>query len=106
MAEGCDQAYRDRITSDVEDYRNCLRGRFGGKCRSGGIRYGDYGDPTPNQIGDHFRKPVIVPLYPTVFDRHVLALDEAGFGEASAEVGENFDRVPGRPRAQISDHRH
>jgi hypothetical protein len=61
MAEGCDEAHRDRIASDVEDNRNCLRGRFGGKCRSGGIRYGDYGDPTPNQIGDHFRKPVIVP---------------------------------------------
>jgi hypothetical protein len=79
---------------------------IGGKHRPGVIWYGDHSDPTPNQIGDHFRNPIIVSFQPTVFDRHVLPLDKAGFGEASAEVGENFDRVLGRPRAQISDHRH
>ena len=106
MTDGCDEAHRDRITSDVEDNRNCLLGRFGSKCRSRVVWYDDHRDPTPNQIGDHFLKPIIVPFQPTVFDRHVLPLDEVGFGEASAELGEKFDRVPGRPRAQISDHRH
>jgi hypothetical protein len=56
MAKGLDQAYRDRITSDVEDNRNCLCGRFGGEHRRCGIRYRNHGDLTPNQIADHFRK--------------------------------------------------
>jgi hypothetical protein len=61
------------------------------------------GDSTPNQIGDYFLKPVIVPFQPTVFDRHVQPLDEVGLGKASAEVDEKFERVLGRPRALVSD---
>src|SRR6478672_2444365 len=46
MAKRCDEAYRDRITSDVEDNRNCLRSCFGRKCRRGATRYRNHGDPS------------------------------------------------------------
>src|SRR5690349_10543211 len=101
MTESYDEAHRDRIAADVEDNRNCLGGSFGGKHRTGVIRYGDHCDPTPNQIGDHFLKAIIVPFQPTIFDRHALSLDIADFGEASAKLGEKFYRVISRPCAQI-----
>src|SRR3954447_15817571 len=106
MTKTCDEAYRDRITSNVENDRNCLRGRFGRKHRRGRIRYRDHRDLTPNQIAQDFRKQIIAPLQPTVFNRYILPFAKASFGKASAEFGENFDRVPWRPCTQISDHRH
>jgi hypothetical protein len=51
----------NRIASDGERDRNCLRRRFGGKRRGGGVRY-DYGDATPDQISDRFLDQIIVPL--------------------------------------------
>jgi hypothetical protein len=61
-AKACDEAHLNRIASDIEDDRNCLGRRFGGKHRGGGIRHGDHGDATPDQIGDHFLHPIIVPF--------------------------------------------
>ena len=48
-------------------------------------RRGDHGDLTADQIGRQRRQPVVLTLRPAVFDRDVLALDEAGFLQALAE---------------------
>ena len=39
----------------------------------------DHGDPSANQIGRQLRQSIELILGPAVFDRHVLALDIAGF---------------------------
>ena len=41
--------------------------------------------PDANQIGRQCRQPIVLTLRPAVFDRHVPALDIAGFAQALAE---------------------
>ena len=48
-------------------------------------RRGDDGDPTADQVGRQFRQAIVVIVRPAVFDRHVAALDVAGFAQALAE---------------------
>src|SRR5262249_37014436 len=43
---------------------------------------------------------------PTVFDHHVLALDEARFAQASSKCLHQMRGVLRRPGAEITDHRH
>jgi hypothetical protein len=40
-------------------------------------------------------QPIILSLSPAIFDRHVLALDEAVFGQPSAERGQQMRGLPG-----------
>ena len=47
----------------------------------------DHGDPPANQLGHQRRQPVGLIFRPAVFDRDVLALDEACFLQALAERG-------------------
>src|SRR5262249_3091480 len=51
------------------------------RCRGAEGRDDD-GHTTVNQIGHQCRHSVEMPLRPTVFDRHVAALDMAGFAQA------------------------
>ena len=46
---------------------------------------GDHGDPATNQIGRQRRQSIVFAFRPAVFDRHVLALDIAGFLQALAK---------------------
>ena len=77
----------DRIAADREDDRD-RRGRGLGRERRG-IATGATITATwrSNQIGRQRRQSIVVTFRPAVFDRHVLALDEAGFVQALAERG-------------------
>ena len=48
-------------------------------------RPSDYGNLTTNQISCQRLQPLVLALGPAVFDRHVLALDEARVFQALAE---------------------
>ena len=66
----------------------------------------DHGHLTTNQLSRHRRHSVVLPLRPAIFDRHVLALDIAGFLQALTERG-HHGRVPARRCAvEEPDHRH
>ena len=52
------------------------------------------------------REPVRLAECPTVFNGHVLALNEVVFGQPAPERGDQSDGVLGRSGAKISDHRH
>ena len=58
--EACDKANRDRIAADAEDDWNCPGRRFRGQGCRRGIRNGDYGYPTLDQIVEHCRYPIIM----------------------------------------------
>jgi hypothetical protein len=70
-------------------------------CRSGDDRH-----LATNHVGHHRGHAIIVALQPMILDRHVLALDIAGFGEAFTECGRTGSGVSGRPSMNKRDHRH
>jgi hypothetical protein len=59
-----------------------------------------------NEFRCERRQSIELSLRPAEFDRHVLALDVAGLGEALAERGHDAHGVVSGPRAHESDHRH
>jgi hypothetical protein len=67
----------DRVAYEEDDRDG--RGRaFCCARRSSALRC-DYVDLTVYEIGGQRRQPIVTPLGPTVFDRQVLSIDEAGF---------------------------
>src|SRR5262249_47029333 len=52
---------------------------------------------TTNQIGCQCRQSIAVPFRPAVFDRHVAALDIAGFRQALAKRGQELGILTRRP---------
>ena len=73
---------------------------------AGGSDRDDHGDLPANQFGRQRRQPIGLTLGPAVFDRHVLALDIAGFLQALAECAQTVrDRVR-RFAVEEPDHRH
>jgi hypothetical protein len=80
--------------------------RFRGQGCGCGIRNGDYGYPTLDQIGEHRWNLIITSLQPAVFDRQIPTLDIAGFRQTAPKVGERLDRGVGRHAAKITDHRY
>jgi hypothetical protein len=46
-----------------------------------------------NEIGRQRQHPIVLALYPTEFDRNVLALDIAGLFQALTEPGDNDART-------------
>ena len=52
---------------------------------AGGSCCGDHGDFSVNQVGRQLRQAIHLILGPAVYDRRVLALEEARFSEAQAE---------------------
>ena len=52
------------------------------------------------------RQSIVLALRPAIFDRHVPALDIAGFAQALAERGEPGSVCFGRRAVQEPDHRH
>ena len=73
---------------------------------AGGAGRGNHGHLTANQIGRQRRQSIVLVLRPAIFDRHVPALDIAGFAQALAERAHTV-RVPVRRcAAEEPDHRH
>ena len=60
---------------------------------------------TANQIGRQLRQPVVLAGRPTVFDRHILTRNKAGFVEALAECDGLVGIAVERPGVEESDHR-
>jgi hypothetical protein len=60
-----------------------------------------------DQIGNQSWQPIELALCPAIFDRHVLALDEARFRQASLKCGNLVTpEIAGRPDMKIADHGH
>ena len=95
----------DRITAAEEDDGNSRRRGLGRECRGVGVG-NDHHDPAANQIGGERRQSIILALRPAVFDRHVPALDSAGFVQALAECSEPLRERPRRHPAEEPNHRH
>ena len=61
---------------------------------------------TANEFGRQFRHPIVLAIRPTIFDRHVPALDMAGFVEALAERAQQVRMYVWRRAVEEPDHRH
>jgi len=61
---------------------------------------------TAKQIGDQSRQPIEVIIRRAVFDRDVLAFDEARFLQALTERGYEVRGIGERRTAEKPDHRH
>jgi hypothetical protein len=83
--EAGDQTKPNRVIADTKDDwdRSCCN--FGRERSGRASRRGDYGHLSADQIGHQCRQAVVWALQPVVLDRHVLAVDVAGFVEAFAE---------------------
>jgi hypothetical protein len=62
-----------------------------------------HGDAASGEIGRHFRQPVVLTLRPTIFDRDILALDQACFTEGLCETRRPEQQF--RPAICCSDNR-
>jgi hypothetical protein len=58
----------------------------------------------PDQFRNHRGKSIIVTLCPAVFERHVSAVDVAGFAQALAERGDKVLEQRGRCAIDVPDH--
>src|SRR5262249_47447184 len=61
---------------------------------------------TRNQVGSKLWSSFVLFLRPTIFDRHVPALDKSGFLEALAECGHEVGPIGKRSAVEEPDHRH
>ena len=100
-----DQTQLDRVFADAEDDRD-RRGRSFGRKRSRIGGRGDHGHATADEVGHERRQAIVLALQPVVLDRHVLALDVAGFVEAFTERSGMAHGGLGRPAADEADDRH
>ena len=66
----------------------------------------DHRHLTAYQIGCEVGQSVGLVLRPAILDRHILALDVAGFTKALAEYGQIPPCTIDRPDAEEPDHRH
>ena len=62
--------------------------RLGGKGAGAAPVCGDHGHLSANQISRQRRQSIVLPLGPAVFDRHVSALDIAGFVQTLAKCAQ------------------
>src|SRR5262249_27420120 len=66
----------------------------------------DHGHLTAYQIGCEVGQSVVLVLSPAILDRHILALDVAGFTNALPECGQIACTISKRRAAEQSYHRH
>jgi hypothetical protein len=104
-AEAGDEAGLNRLdpsAKDDGDRRGCRLGRQRGRTVTGD----EYGDLPANQVRCLRRQAIVLTLYPTVFNRDVLAFNIAGFGQRLAEACEDRPTLRQRRTAEEPDHRH
>ena len=80
--EARDQAKLDRVGAHHENDWYRWGRRFGGQRGRRAVGRHDHSHPMLNQVGGHDRQSIVAALRPTIFDRDVLALDVASFGQA------------------------
>src|SRR5438309_1207626 len=66
----------------------------------------DHRHLTAYQIGCEVGQSVVLVLRPAILDRHILALDVAGFTNALPECGQIACTISKRRAAEETDHRH
>src|SRR6266568_4703339 len=66
----------------------------------------DHRHLTAYQIGCEVGQSVVLVLRPAILDRHILALDVAGFTNALPECGQIACTISKRRAAEEPDHRH
>jgi hypothetical protein len=66
---------------------------------------GDQGHSTLNEICREGRQPIVTKVCPPELDRHILALNVAGFFQPLAERRGDVGGLMRRPGAEISDRR-
>ena len=66
----------------------------------------DLGHLSANEIGCQRRQPIVMSFGPAVFDRHIVALDIAGFLKPLAERGHHGRMRFRRRGVEKSNHRH
>src|SRR5262249_2932236 len=71
-----------------------------------GVMRSDHRHLTAYQIGCEVGQSVDLVLRPAVLDRHILALDVAGFTKALAECGQIACTIDRRRAAEEPNHRH
>src|SRR6516165_5979508 len=103
--EADDKTQCDRVTAGGKNDRygrgRCLRRQSCG----GGVGY-DHRYAAANEIGCERRQPIGLHLRPAVFDRHIMALDIAGFLQAlEKRNGEVLEVIISGPGAEIPDYR-
>src|SRR5262249_39960656 len=83
--EADDEASLYRIDSDLEHNRNCRGRSFGSESRGYAARCRDDVHRPAYEISRQLRQPTVFAVCPAVLDRHVAALDIAGFSEPFPE---------------------
>src|SRR5262249_9340488 len=76
------------------------------KCRGRARDCVNHGHLAANEIRQQHWKSIVLILRPAVFDSHVLALDIAGFAQATTERAQTAREHVRRFTAEVSDHRH
>jgi hypothetical protein len=104
--EAGDKTQCDRVTAGVK-YDRYRRGRCLRRHRCGAADGYDHGYAAADQIGRERRQPINLIFRPAVFDRHVLALDIAGFLQAlEKRNGDVLVVIISRLGAEEPDYRH
>src|SRR5262249_10147783 len=80
-------------------------GAYGAERARAAAGRADRGRVAAHQVGGDGRQAGVVPVRPTELDRDVLPLDEAAFGQAAAERGDQMRGFLRRARAHETDHR-
>jgi hypothetical protein len=88
LAETVDETDADRVGALHENDRDGLGRCFGSERTIRALQRHDHGYLTANQFRDQRREPIVSTFSPPIFDRHVLALDVPGVGEAAAKGSE------------------
>ena len=105
LVEAADQPGLDRIGRDREDNRNRRGRRLGCQRRLRAAARHDYGHLALHEFGGEGRQLVSVSIRPSIFDRHVLAFDQASLLQAAAK-GSKADGINlGRSVAEEPDDR-
>src|SRR6516162_11341491 len=103
LGHAVDKTKLDRVFADKKDNRDCHRCSFG--CLRGyGTGCGDHGHSLADEVSQQFRQAIVFAFQPVILDRHVLALDVAGFTKAFAETG--HITCVGGPVSDKSDYWH
>ena len=105
LRQAGDETELDRVFAHLEDDRN-RRGRRFGPERSGGVAGGDDSNTAADEISHERRQTIVAALQPVVLDRHVLALEVAGFLEAFTKRGTVLRGAFRRAGVDQSHHRH
>src|SRR6516162_8860618 len=104
--KACDQTKLDGVFAYAEDDRD-RRGRSLGRLSSSGLTgRRDNGVATADEVSHQRRQAIEAAVEPMVLDRHVLALDVAGFAKAFPERDHAGHGTAGRSEVDEADNRH